>query len=70
MVSAVGRHQIGEIQATRFHFHQNLLGRGVGVGDLLHFENFRTAKASNDECLHGESLAVRERVRRARFGHL
>ena len=56
-VSAAGGEQISEVQAARLHVHQNLLGRGMGVGDLLQFENLGTAKTSDDECLHGVSLA-------------
>jgi hypothetical protein len=34
------------------------------VGDVLQFENFRTAETSDDECFHGESLSVLQRDRR------
>src|SRR5208282_784649 len=57
-VSTARGEQIGKVQATGFHFHQHLLRRGMGIGDLLQFENLGTAETSDDECFHGESLTV------------
>src|SRR4029077_6100286 len=65
-VSAVHGHQIGKVQAARFHFHQNLVRGGMRVGNLLQFENLRTAETSDDEGFHAESLTALWRDRGSR----
>src|SRR4029077_4383278 len=62
-VSAVHGHQIGKVQAARFHFHQNLFRRGMRVVDLLQFESLGAAETSDDEGFHAESLTVRWGIR-------
>ena len=52
-VSSFRGHQIGEVQAACFHFHEHLFGRGMRVGDLLQFENVGTAETRDDQSFHG-----------------
>jgi len=53
-VASVGGHEIGEVEASGFDFDYDLVGAGVGVGDVLEFEDLGASEAGDDESAHGE----------------